>query len=270
VEFGIMSLAILNKTPEWHAERATGIGASDAGKIMSGDWHALWLEKTGRYEPEDLSGNLAVQMGSFTEPLNIFWFERATGNLIHDNSVSFTHPIHTFMRATLDGRTMFPDAVFEAKHVSAFAKDDEIVTRYYPQLQHQMFVTSLPSAFLSVFFGNSKYAYFEVAADPEYQADLVTRCAEFWRHVTEDIEPANQAAQGVAVAFDQLRTVDMTGNNLWSSMAADWLANKAAAKTFETASKSIKEMIEADVGTATGHGIKVSRNKAGSLAIKEI
>ena len=264
-----MSLAVLTKTPEWHAERATGIGASDAGKIMAGEWHQLWLEKTNRVEPEDLSDNLAVQMGSFTEPLNAYWFERQTGNIVHDSGVSVVHPVHGFMRCTLDGRTMFPDAVFEAKHVSAFAKDDEIVTRYYPQLQHQMFVTGLPSAFLSVFFGNSKYAYFEVAADAEYQADLVTRCAEFWRHVVEDIEPADKDAKAVAIAFDTLRTVDMTGSNLWANCAADWLTNKIAAKTFETAAKSIKDLIEPDVGTAIGHGIKVTRAKNNALTIKE-
>ena len=50
----------------WHAERRKGIGGSDANIIMSGDPErliALWREKRGEAEPEDLSGNLAVQMG---------------------------------------------------------------------------------------------------------------------------------------------------------------------------------------------------------------
>ena len=29
------------------------IGGSDARRIMEGDWHALWLEKTGQQQPAD-------------------------------------------------------------------------------------------------------------------------------------------------------------------------------------------------------------------------
>ena len=36
----------------------------------------LWREKRGEAEPEDLSGNLIVQLGVATEPLNRHWFER--------------------------------------------------------------------------------------------------------------------------------------------------------------------------------------------------
>ena len=38
-----------------------------------------WREKRGEVEPEDLSGNLIVQLGVVTEPLNRDWFERNTG-----------------------------------------------------------------------------------------------------------------------------------------------------------------------------------------------
>ena len=260
----------LRKTAEWHAMRMTGIGGSDAKDIIEGNWHSLWLQKTGRAEPDNLNDNLAVQMGTFTEPLNIYWFEKTTGNMVLNTGDSVTHSVYPWMRATLDGLVMFPEAVFEAKHVSAFSKDEEIIQRYYPQLQHLMAVTNLPLAFLSVFFGNSKYAYFEIGADPEYQSNLILTEQDFWRHVVDDIEPANQKAQKVSVSFETMRTVDMAGNNLWASSASDWLANKDAAKKFEEASKAIKEMIEPDVGTASGYGIKVTRNKAGALSIKGI
>ena len=48
-------------------ERFGFIGGSDVSRIMSGDWHSLWEEKTRRAEPEDLSDNLAVQIGTLTE-----------------------------------------------------------------------------------------------------------------------------------------------------------------------------------------------------------
>jgi len=40
----------------------------------------LWLEKRGEIEPEDLSGNLIVQLGLATEDLNRRWYE-ANGSI---------------------------------------------------------------------------------------------------------------------------------------------------------------------------------------------
>jgi hypothetical protein len=49
------------------------IGGSDARIIMGDDQTALlrlWREKRGEVEPEDLSDNLIVQLGTVTEELN--------------------------------------------------------------------------------------------------------------------------------------------------------------------------------------------------------
>ena len=52
-------------------DRRTFIGGSDA-RIIMGDYEAtlirLWKEKRGEIEPEDLSGDLLVQLGTVTEP----------------------------------------------------------------------------------------------------------------------------------------------------------------------------------------------------------
>jgi len=49
------------------------IGGSDARIIMGDNQDALmrlWRQKRGEIEPEDLSGNLVVQLGRATEELN--------------------------------------------------------------------------------------------------------------------------------------------------------------------------------------------------------
>jgi predicted phage-related endonuclease len=59
------------------------IGGSDARIIMGDDEAALvrlWREKRGEVEPEDLSGNLVVQLGLATEELNRRWYEASTGH----------------------------------------------------------------------------------------------------------------------------------------------------------------------------------------------
>jgi predicted phage-related endonuclease len=55
-------------------DRRKSLGGSDANRIMRGDWHTLWLEKTGRKEPDDLSENLPVQIGLATEDVNNKFF----------------------------------------------------------------------------------------------------------------------------------------------------------------------------------------------------
>jgi predicted phage-related endonuclease len=64
-------------------DRRDFICGSDARIIMGADESALvrlWREKRGEIEPEDLSGNLVVQLGVVTEPLNRSWYERNTGS----------------------------------------------------------------------------------------------------------------------------------------------------------------------------------------------
>ena len=66
-------------TSSWHGEtagynRRSFIGGSDARIIMGSDEGALlrlWREKRGEIEPEDLSGELVVQLGSVTEALRV-------------------------------------------------------------------------------------------------------------------------------------------------------------------------------------------------------
>jgi hypothetical protein len=58
------------------ADRRYFVGGSDARIIMGEDGAALarlWQEKRGEVEPQDLSGNLVVQLGAVTEELNRRW-----------------------------------------------------------------------------------------------------------------------------------------------------------------------------------------------------
>ena len=66
-------MAALCSRTENLLKRRTFIGGSDARIIMGTDEAALlrlWREKRGEAEPEDLSGNLIVQLGLAIEPLN--------------------------------------------------------------------------------------------------------------------------------------------------------------------------------------------------------
>src|SRR5450759_2750803 len=87
-------------------DRRSFIGGSDARIIMGDDEPALlrlWREKMGEVEPEDLSGNLIVQLGQATEDLNRLWYERNSGHTVKDIQRRVLHPVNRWMAATLDG-----------------------------------------------------------------------------------------------------------------------------------------------------------------------
>jgi YqaJ-like viral recombinase domain len=121
------------------ADRRHFIGGSDARIIMGGDQDALlrlWQEKRGEIAPEDLCGNLVVQLGLVTEELNRRWYEANTGQVITDVQSRILHPALRWMAATLDGRVQGSD--------------------YMAQLQHNMWVVAARTAVLSVITGGGK------------------------------------------------------------------------------------------------------------------
>jgi predicted phage-related endonuclease len=115
----------------------------------------LWQVKRGEVEPEDLSGNLVVQLGVATEELNRRWYQANTGHVVRDVQRQIRHPVLRWMAATLDGRVEATGAaVFEAKFMLPWAFSEEAAAeKYMPQLQHNMWVIAARSAVLSVITG---------------------------------------------------------------------------------------------------------------------
>jgi hypothetical protein len=67
-------------------DRCSFIGGSDARIIMGTEEPALirlWREKRREVEPEDLSGNLIVQLGLVTETLNRLWYDATPGKRLN-------------------------------------------------------------------------------------------------------------------------------------------------------------------------------------------
>src|SRR5215469_6349048 len=123
-----------------YRSRRSFIGGSDARVIMGNDDAALvrlWQEKRGEAEPQDLSGNLIVQLGNATEDLNRSWYERNAGRKVGHVQRHVTHSAIPWMAATLDGIVEDVETVFEAKFMLPWSFSEEAaVEKYMPQLQH--------------------------------------------------------------------------------------------------------------------------------------
>jgi predicted phage-related endonuclease len=149
VEEGMKS-QLLKKS---HEDRSQFIGGSDARIVMGRDETALarlWREKRGEIEPQDLSGELIVQLGLVTEALNRHWFERNTGHRLSSVQKRVAHPTISWMAATLDGLVEQTQAVFEAKFMLPWSFSEEAAA------EHNMLVVGAKTSVLSIINGGGK------------------------------------------------------------------------------------------------------------------
>lgn len=207
------------------SSRRHGIGGSDATTILSGNRDPvlrLWREKRGAREPDDLTVKLPVMLGSWTEAFNRQWYEKITGLAVTRVGDSVVCEEHTWRRCTIDGYVEELGAIWEAKHTSATAKPEDIITRYMPQLQHNMAVCKADRAILSVIFGNNRWTVFEVNAEAAYQEDLWTAEARFWDCVMIGRVPA---AVRVPIAPTPVRKRDRFARNAGAITEA-WVTNR--------------------------------------------
>ena len=176
-----------------YESRRSFIGGSDARIIMGSDEAALvrlWREKRGEAEPEDLSGNLIVQLGAATEDLNRSWYERNSGRQVRDVQRRVKHSAIPWMAATLDGIVEGTEAVFEAKFMLPWSFSEEAAAeKYMAQLQHNMWVTHLRSSVLSIITGGGKWVEIAIPMDPLYLSVLVSAEKKFWRCVQSGEPP---------------------------------------------------------------------------------
>src|ERR1700674_2720441 len=212
--------------------RRTFIGGSDARIIMGADEAALlrlWREKRGEAEPEDLSGNLIVQLGLVTEDLNRRWYELNTGQTIKDVQRRVRHPLVRWMAATLDGLVEGTGAVFEAKFMLPWSFSEEAAAeKYMAQLQHNMWVANAKTAALSVITGGGKWVEITVSADSLYQHLLLTAEKKFWRCVESGEPPRVFGIEPPRPRIAAVRVVDMSASNSWAEFAGIFVRTREA------------------------------------------
>ena len=251
-------------------DRRYFVGGSDARIIMGGDEAALlrlWREKRGEVEPEDLSGNLIVQLGVVTEELNRRWYEANTGEVITDVQRHVRQPALRWMAATLDGRVEGSGAVFEAKFMLPWSFTEEAAAeKHMPQLQHNMWVVAARSAVLSVITGGGKWVEIKTHADPLYQHLIVTAERKFWRCVESGEPPALFGVEPPRPRIEAVRIVDMSSSNAWAEFAGIFSRTKSAHLEHEHAKADLKSLMPDDAQQAIGHGVRAKRSKSGAIS----
>jgi predicted phage-related endonuclease len=252
--------------------RRAFIGGSDARIIMGQDEEALlrlWREKRGEAEPEDLSGNLIVQLGVVTEHLNRSWYEQQTGKIIGSVQRRVKHPVIRWMAATLDGVVQDSGAVFEAKFMLPWSFSEEgAAEKYMAQLQHNMWVTNATTSVLSIITGGGKWVEITIPADSLYQHLLLTAEKKFWRCVENGDSPRLFFAETPRARLDAIRIVDMTSSNSWAEFASLFSRTRTAFVQHENAKAELKALMPEDAREAIGHGVRAKRSKSGAISFE--
>ncbi len=262
--------------------RRRGIGGSDAGAIVAGGeaWLDLWLDKTARKEPADLSDILPVQMGLYTEPLNCYWYTKMTGREVTMRGEKVVHPTIPYLFANLDGLTTTSaghPAYIDFKHIGR--PGDQITLRYTAQCTHcAIILTALRPQpvdwwVLSTFVGNSRWELEEQEIDPFFAADYLAKCREFWAFVEADEEPPGAPPLPVPPPR-KLRTITLEGECQaeWPNWAVEMIAHLGTfEETWSSAQRhaesrdQIKTLLPEDVGLLTRGRVKILRDRAGAV-----
>lgn len=193
-----------DRDKQWLDFRRFGVGGSDVAGIMGfSNWASpisIWMEKTHRAEPKDLSGNENVEWGTRLEPVvrERFREEHPELLVIHPDVtlVSIDRP---WAHANLDGFVRDPElgwGVLEIKtagsDVGWFDEDgnETVPMHYQAQVAHYMSVTGYRYARFAALIHGKRYIERTLVPDEEDIEAVRSAVDGFWNdYVLTDVPP---------------------------------------------------------------------------------
>ena len=251
---------------EWLQIRSTGIGSSDAAAAIGLSSYkcslSLWLEKTGRQQPEDLSNKEAVVWGTVMEPVLAKMYAERTGRKVRRVNAVLQHPEHPFMLANLDREVITESGtgVLEIKTAGFYSAqqwEDGVPVAYQCQVLHQLAVTGHAWADVAVLIAGQEFRIYRIERDDDKIADLIQREAQFWSWVTNNQQPdpdgSYDAQQALLSLFptDNGQTLDFSESGPFNDLFAELLILRHRKEDIEQQESTLKHRIQAALGSAT-------------------
>ncbi len=180
-------------------ERKGFIGGSDIASVLGmSRWKTplqLWSEKIGLIEPDDLSDNEAVILGSELEDFVAKKFEKTTGMKVRRPPVThYTHQSYGWARAQVDRLIEGTDELLEVKTCSAWKlkewDGEDIPIEYTLQVFWQLLVTGRRVGWIAVLIGGQKFLYKRIEADEAFQEDMLSKAVAFWDLIQSKVPPS--------------------------------------------------------------------------------
>lgn len=189
----------------WLESRKKGVGGSDVSTIMGLNKYKtayqLWMEKTGRMQPEDISDKWAVIKGNTLEnELRKRFRAKHPETLVTDGTdKQFILNGKPYMRASLDGIIQTPEGfgVLEIKTANHRRAGDwhdsdgnlRPPIYYLTQVMFYLLVTGWKFAIFYADIDEGEPVEIRVERDEEDIQAIQQAVDGFWAHVTDDTEP---------------------------------------------------------------------------------
>ena len=255
---------------EWLAWRQKGIGSSDAAVAIGISPYksplALWLEKTNRQEPEDLSTKEAVFWGTTLEPILAEVYQERTGKKVRRVNQILQHPKEPYMLANLD-RAIEGGGILEIKTAGLRSErqwEEGVPFAYQIQVLHQLAVTGKAWADVAVLIGGQEFRIYRVERDEDRIATLIDLESRFWRYVTEDQQPPVDGSESSNKALAKLYPTDFAplvdvseqseSNALFAHLVATRKERQACEQREALLEQQVKEMIAEAHGAVFASG----------------
>ena len=252
---------------DWLKYRELGIGSSDAAAAIGFNSYksplTLWLEKTHRKQPDDIAEKPAVLWGTVLEPVLASVYAERTGYKVRKVNAILQHAEHRFMLANLDREVIGqPEGtgVLEIKTASyhmAPQWEEGVPLAYQCQVLHQLAVTGFAWADVAVLIGGQDFRIYRIERDNAKIADLIHLEAQFWKHVTADIQPDPDGSDDASVALQWLfprddgQTIDLSESAEFNALFSNLLELRERKEEVEAKEALIKQRLQNALGNAT-------------------
>ena len=193
-------------------DRTKYIGASDTPAILGLDLYRtpydVWLEKTGRIPPTDLTGNKAAEAGIILEPSVLDFAEQHIGKIMRKveipvDGLGFPLIVH------LDGITVDSGDPVEAKTSGLFSPlaiewgedgTDEVPDYVAIQVQVQIAASKKNLGHIPAFLGGRGFSMFRLPSNKELQQIIMDSLGKFWIDCVQADTPPPNSVPSLAIA----------------------------------------------------------------------
>lgn len=241
------------------------IGSSDASAITGvSPWDTpltLWETKVGLRMPKNLtcmmSRGIELEQEAREKMTELTGIEFSPKRIFSEQ--------HPFMMASLDGLSPCGNYSVEIKcpgesdHASAIA--GVVPTKYYPQLQHQMLVTGHKIMYYMSYTPHDPIVL-KVAADPDYQAQLIEKEKEFYECIKDFREPEKTD-----------RDYNKRNDTCWRDAAQKYIALSSMKKQLDEQVEEARQALLFLAGdqSTEGCGVKVLKtSRKGAIQYQKI
>lgn len=198
-------------TEENIKNRKKGIGASEAAIVLGLNEHIspyeLWLIKTGRKEPEDISNLPPVYWGNVHEDSIAKHYEKLMNCKVRRMNNTIFHKEYPFMLCHIDRKIEGLPKIIECKF-AMLARDqwgpsgsDIVPLSYIVQVQYQLAVTGYQEADLAALIMGFDYRVYNFKREEKIIEKITEEVKKFWKLVETDTPPPLRDRNDAQMAY---------------------------------------------------------------------